>query len=147
MIRISRTASVMLCFLVSGAAALAQSVPGNAAVKLSDSTPLRLTWNDALQVTPAATRRSAAKAKVQELGLGATVKIALFHGKRYRGYITDIADSSFQVTDTKTLHTHLVQFSSVNRIVGRPLPAPWDPIGNRILRAFFKTTSRFALGP
>ena len=92
-------------------------------------------------------QESALKAKVRQLGLGAQVKLTAFSGKRYQGYITDITDHSVQVTDAKTLRVHSLDFSSVERIAGRPLPDPSDPIGNRILRSIFRATSRFAVGP
>lgn len=86
------------------------------------------------------------KARVQQLGLGATVKLKLLHGGRYHGYITDITDNSFEVTDTE-LSPHQFNFSSILSIAGRPIPDPSAPVGNRILRAIFRTTSRFAVGP
>jgi hypothetical protein len=86
------------------------------------------------------------KARVQQLGLGATVKLKLLHGSRYHGYITDITDNSFEVTDTE-LRPHQFNFSSIRSIAGRPMPDPSAPVGNRILRAIFRTTSRFSVGP
>ena len=97
--------------------------------------------------TAAPVRESGIRVKVRQLGLGAQVKLTAFSGKRYRGYITDITDRSVEVTDAKTLRVHSLNFSSVQRIAGRPLPDPADPIGNRILRSIFRTTSRFAVGP
>ncbi len=86
------------------------------------------------------------KSRVQQLGLGATVKLKLLHGGGCHGYITDITDNSFEVTDTK-IRLHQFNFLSVRSIAGRPLPDASAPAGNRILRAIFRTTSRFAVGP
>lgn len=142
--------TILMLFLLSGAAALAQSASGNLAARdLSASmpVPVKVSLRNVLRVTPAAPREWAAKAKVQQLGLEATVRVTAFHGKGCHGYITDITEGSFEVTDAKTLRIRRFQFSSVERIAGRPLPDPSTPIGNRILRDVFRTTSRFGLGP
>jgi hypothetical protein len=87
------------------------------------------------------------RAKVQALGLGATVKVSTVAGhQHYRGYITRIDEDSFEVTDRATLSPNTLQYWTVNQVTGRRLPVP----ANRTrpgVTALFHAISRLGFGP
>jgi hypothetical protein len=86
------------------------------------------------------------RAKVQALGLGATVKVAVFGHGHYRGYISRIDEDSFEVTDRATLSPRTFNYQTVSRVVGRPLPDP-DNRTQPGVTALFHVVSRFGFGP
>jgi hypothetical protein len=87
------------------------------------------------------------RAKVQALGLGATVKVSTVAGhKHYHGYITRIDEDSFEVTDRATLSPNTFQYWTVNHVTGRRLPEP----ANRTrpgVTPLFHAISKLGFGP
>ena len=87
------------------------------------------------------------RAKVQALGLGATVKVSIAAGhEHYHGYITRIDEDSFEVTDRATLSPNTFQYWTVNQVTGRRLPEP----ANRSrpgVTPLFHAISRLGFGP
>jgi hypothetical protein len=89
-----------------------------------------------------------AKARVEELGLGAKVKLSTpLRTKRFRGYITSIGDNSFEMTDVKQWRTYTFAYADIQEVTGRSLPDPTAPIGNRVLRSVLKAASKLRMGP
>jgi len=86
------------------------------------------------------------RAKVQALGLGATVKIAVFGHGHYRGYITRIDKNSFEVTDRATLSPNTFMYQTVSQVAGRRLPNP-DSRTKPGITTLFHAVSRFGFGP
>lgn len=88
------------------------------------------------------------RAKVQALGLGATVKITTApRHKHYRGYITRIDEDSFEVTDRATLSPNTFKYWMVGQVAGRRLPDPDKHIRKSGVTALFTAVSRFGFGP
>ena len=60
----------------------------------------------------------AVRAKVQKLGIGrdARVEVKLRDNTRIKGFISEIGDDSFTVTDSKTGTPHTVAYSDVNQV-------------------------------
>lgn len=98
-------------------------------------------------VASLAIRQTAIRSKVEQLGLGAQVKLKVLHRGHYHGYITGFTDRSIEVTDSKTLRARSFEFSTIERLEGRPLPDPSDRTGNQILRRVFRATSQLGFGP
>lgn len=87
------------------------------------------------------------RAKVQALGLGATVKVSTVAGhEHYRGYITRIDEDSFEVTDRGTLSPTTLQYWTVNRVTGRRLSKPADRTRPGAT-ALFHAISKLGFGP
>jgi hypothetical protein len=87
------------------------------------------------------------RAKVQALGLGATVKVSTVAGhEHYRGYITRIDEDSFEVTDRATLLPNTFQYWRVNQVTGRRLPEPTNRTRPGVT-ALFHAVSRLGFGP
>lgn len=86
------------------------------------------------------------RAKVQALGLGATVKIAVFGNQHYHGYITRIDEDSFEVTDRATLSPSTFMYGMVSHVGGRRLPDPENGTKPGVT-ALFHAVSRFGFGP
>lgn len=86
------------------------------------------------------------KAKVQALGLGATVRVGVFGHRHYRGYITRIDENSFEVTDPATLLPNTFMYGMVSQVGGRRLPDP-DSRTKQGVTPLFQAVSRFGFGP
>jgi hypothetical protein len=88
------------------------------------------------------------RSTVQELGLGAKVKVStVSRVKPYQGYITSIGENSFEVTDVAHWQANAFNYSVIHRIAGQRLSDSSGPVENRVLRAVFSVASRFGVGP
>lgn len=88
------------------------------------------------------------RAKVQALGLGATVRITTApRHKHYHGYITRIDEDSFEVTDRATLSPSTLKYWMVGQVAGRQLPDPDKHTRKPGVTALFTAVSRFGFGP
>ena len=88
------------------------------------------------------------KATVQELGLGAKVKLStVSRATLCHGYITSIGENSFEVTDVAKWQANNFDYSTITRIAGRRLPDSTHPVENRLLRGVFSAASRLGVGP
>jgi hypothetical protein len=86
------------------------------------------------------------RAKVQALGLGATVRVGVFRHRHYRGYITRIDENSFEVTDRTTLSPNTFMYQTVSQVAGRRLPDA-DIRTKPGITTLFHAVSRFGFGP
>ena len=78
---------------------------------------------DTTNQTPGSKNAAKIKAEVQKRGIGkqARVKVTLRNDTEVRGYVSQIDDASFQVTNPKTQGVTTVTYADVKRVRGSGL--------------------------